>query len=659
MKNVSIRKTLLIIFTVVSLLSSAIATLFVESFTFQNTKEKIMSSDETVTKQVSYGIEKFIDSSKILVSTMASTPTVKSMNVDKIAEYISSVKDSMGDFELIFVINPAGDQIYRTSGTLGNRADRQYFKEAIQGKIFVSAPYVSASSGNPCVTISAPVYDNDKIVGVFAADIALNVLTDFATNVKIGETGYINIIDSEMKILYSPNTKLVTDGVTVAEEEYAKKVNNDESGSVEGVGTNGEKAIISYSPLTSLKLGVISYYAQDDLKKENVESAKKAAVVVVIVALFSMLLALLVANRVIKPVRIISDLLRKMAGLDLAIADDEGLQRLTKQKNEFGDIARRLHETAESIRALVQNISSHAQNTAATAEELTATAQSTAESANEVSQAVHNIADGATNQAHDTQNAANNIEESNRLVKQMTEVLEELQASIDYINDKKEEGSKSLMGLIEATDKVTTSSDEIGEIILQTNDSADQISAASDMIQSISDQTNLLALNAAIEAARAGEAGKGFAVVAEEIRKLAEQSAGFTGDIKETISGLKNQTEKAVNTIEVSKALVSEQGEKMNETGEKFRQISESVENSKKIVEEIKEGTKSIVSNNEDMTKVVESLSAIAEGNAATTEETSAAVSTQVQSIDDISKASENLAEIAVSLQEEVARFIV
>lgn len=55
----------------------------------------------------------------------------------------------------------------------------------------------------------------------------------------------------------------------------------------------------------------------------------------------------------------------------------------------------------------------------------------------------------------------------------------------------------------------------------------------------------------------------------------------------------------------------------------------------------------------------MESLSAIAEENAATTEEISAAVSTQVQSVDDISKASENLAETAVGLQEEISKLIV
>ena len=659
MKNISIKKTLLILVTAISVLSSVVVALFVEMSTFGATKEKIILSNETVTKQVSYGIEEFIESSKAMVTTISMTPTVQSMNAGEISSYLAAIKERISDFELIFIMDTNGDQIYRTSGTLANRADREYFKQAVKGNLFVTAPYISVASGNPCITISSPIYKNGTIAGVFAADIALNVITGYATNIKIGETGYINIIDSEMKIIYSPDTDLVADSVSVAAEKYAQNVNAEEAGTVDGVGTRGEKAIISYYPLKSLKLGIVSYYSNSDLMDENIASGKNAGIIVVGVALLSLLSAMYMSNKFIKPIKLISSLLSKMSKFDLSITDDKDLKKLATHKNELGYMSATLCETVDILKSLVQNINEHAQNTAATAEELTATAQSTSESANEVSTAVLNIAQGATGQAQDTQNAAENIEKSNKLMKQMTEVLEELHNSIEFINDKKEEGSKSLKGLIEATNKVTTSSNEIAEIILQTNESADQISNASDMIQSISDQTNLLALNAAIEAARAGEAGRGFAVVAEEIRKLAEQSAGFTGEIKATINGLKSQTEKAVNTMDASKELVSEQEEKMDETGKKFKQISESVDNSRKIVKELQEDTGSIVENNENLTVVIESLSAIAEENAATTEETSAAVATQVQSIDDISKASEHLAEIATGLQEQVAKFIV
>ena len=276
-----------------------------------------------------------------------------------------------------------------------------------------------------------------------------------------------------------------------------------------------------------------------------------------------------------------------------------------------------------------------------------------------MAQAVLNIAQGATSQAQDTQNAAENIERSNRLLNRIMTILNELSASTEFINAKREEGSNALRDLITATDKVTSSSGKVGEIIIRTNKSAEQISTASDMIQSISDQTNLLALNAAIEAARAGEAGKGFAVVADEIRKLAEQSAGFTGDIKETIAGLQEQSEQAVNTMNLAKNLVSEQELKLEETGNKFSQISEALEKSKEIVKEIGGEAEKLVVNNENITKVIENLSAIAEENAATTEEASSSVDTQTQSIQDISDASENLALIATELQEEVSKFIV
>ena len=239
----------------------------------------------------------------------------------------------------------------------------------------------------------------------------------------------------------------------------------------------------------------------------------------------------------------------------------------------------------------------------------------------------------------------------------MLTTLNELSESMDFIKTKKDEGDDSLKHLVEASELNNKAAEEVHEIIVKTNESAERISAAREMIQSISDQTNLLALNAAIEAARAGEQGKGFAVVAEEIRKLAEQSAGFTEDIRKDIDILKTDVEKAVNTMNSVAGLMEKQNEKMTETGDKFTQISEAIEKSQTIVRILDKSSKEIEEKNDNIVKAIENLSSVAEDNAATTEEAAAAVATQVQSMEEISGASENLANVAVELQEEVAKF--
>ena len=102
-------------------------------------------------------------------------------------------------------------------------------------------------------------------------------------------------------------------------------------------------------------------------------------------------------------------------------------------------------------------------------------------------------------------------------------------------------------------------------------DASGKIVQIIDVIDEIAFQTNLLALNAGIEAARAGEAGKGFAVVAQEVRELAQRSAGAAKEIKELI-------DKSTTEVTSGSRLVQETGQVLSDISAKILTVSERVE---------------------------------------------------------------------------------
>ncbi|MBN1835133.1 MAG: hypothetical protein JW820_04730 [Spirochaetales bacterium] len=108
-----------------------------------------------------------------------------------------------------------------------------------------------------------------------------------------------------------------------------------------------------------------------------------------------------------------------------------------------------------------------------------------------------------------------------------------LQGSLGAIWPAAQRSAEAARGATEAVQQVNARIAAVQEV-------AHQMGASLDLINEVTDQTSLLALNAAIEASRGGGgSAEGFPVVAEEIRTLAERSAGIAAEIGRLVKQMK------------------------------------------------------------------------------------------------------------------------
>lgn len=164
---------------------------------------------------------------------------------------------------------------------------------------------------------------------------------------------------------------------------------------------------------------------------------------------------------------------------------------------------------------------------------------------------------------------------------------------------------------------IRTQVDQIVQHMLALGEKSQQIGGVVDLVSELAEQTNILAINATIEASGAGEWGRRFAVVAEEIRKLADRTAGSTKEIRALIDDVRGAVNTTVMATEIGAKAVDAGSRQFDDATNSFRRIAQLVATTSDATREIELSTK-------QQTSAVEQVNVAASDTARVTRETEA-----------------------------------
>ena len=469
---------------------------------------------------------------------------------------------------------------------------RDWYKEAVsRNDLYVSEAYVDAETGRVVITISLPLHENGKIVGVLAADIFTDDIQKIASSsFDDKSTKYVVLIDNAGTVISHKNAAFLP---TVDAQE--NEIMTDYKTAKVPAGVIGSKSLTK-------KIGS-DYKGAFRVYTGSVIEAAGASVIVVdtglhyyggVLIFFICCIVLIIASFIISrktAAKQLYPLLDPLSEL-MNVAENMSQGRLDYEAqyvvdDEIGTLCKAIEKSNRSIQEYIDDVSlkleaiSNGDLTARVDMDYIGDFEALKESINKISESLNtsmktilDAADAVHEKAQNVSNEASGLETN---VLDVTQLVDEANSQIYDVKERFDvslnQTRDSMQLSMDANEALSRCYEQQEALLAAMNRISEKSSAIADIIniiENIASQTNLLALNASIEAARAGESGRGFAVVADNVRELAEQTSSAVANSGTLI-------EESVAAVKEGSRLVNETSESMREVVEKTDRVNKQI----------------------------------------------------------------------------------
>ncbi|MBA6381645.1 methyl-accepting chemotaxis protein [Colwellia sp. BRX10-6] len=524
---------------------------------FQQIKANVkFLAQNKLTTQLPDNTHTYIDSDHMMEPK---NDSVEELNLYKLYEDFGS---SHPDLLYVYTGTKEGGFVQYPLEVLGGYDPRQrpWYKQALASP---NAPIITEAYqdviGKPVVT-SALVVKNKQgdIIGVQGLDVTLSTLTDILSNTKLGESGYLILIDESGTVLADAKTpennfKNIKDLSSSSLFSILQKSPNQDHFSTEHLGEDVDVASYYSKELKWRFVGVIH---SDEILAPAYNMSQTITVIAFIMVTLFIAIGFWLANRIVQPINRVAEGLRDIAQGDgnltkrLEIIGQDEISELAQWFNQFLDS---IHQLVVDIKTCASTLNVVANQSGIQIADVKAVSHKQEQSIDNVNNLIATMTDIAHQTSNDCQESSTTIMKTEEYSKKGISLISVTVSEVSSLNQSLSESSQSMKSL-------ELESENITKIL--------------DVIRSIAEQTNLLALNAAIEAARAGEQGRGFAVVADEVRTLAQRSRGATEEIDAVLMNLLDKTRVVSQQMGVNVEQSKQAINKIEQANQSFNEIS-------------------------------------------------------------------------------------
>ncbi len=617
---------------------------------------------------VSQSVGEFMDMAYRITEQLNCSNEILSMDTEIQTPILEGTAKRNDYFELIYIQDMNGDQTGRSSGELGNRANRWWFIQMMEtGEPFVSKSYYSVNTNMACASIFFPMKKDGQDIGVLATDIKLDKLQESVAEYSDVENGRITfIIDGEGVVVAHPEktyyeelynyknmTRTVTkkdsagevvydgEGNIVTEElpvevssEYAERIQAalaGQSGQGE-IEDGGKRYYISYAPIemdgASDSWAVITLWEKEAALGGMNRILLLGILITAATVVLAVVLILALSHSITRPIRQGLQRLTELSHGDLTTQ----LPRVT-ERDETGQLLETMGETVNQLKKIVTDITTQLDRLAGgdvsvqaayvydgdfrpLGESLETIIRSLNRSIRQVSEHSAQVMQNADSLSRISQSLAQDAAMQAGEVEELTRTVEDVSQETNGSTQVTLQAKERMAQVCKDMEEGNRSVQELLRVMDRIYQESEKISSIAKTIEDISSQTNLLALNAAVEAARAGTAGAGFSVIAEQIRTLAMHCAEAVQSTAQLVETTLSEIRRGVNAL--------------HDTAESIGRSTDGIREADALVGGISETAKAQAESLDKIAAMLERTSAVVKNSSEVASE-SAAASVEMQ----------------------------